>query len=347
MRTIGTPQELERRRFLAVQRAAEGFSSDEIAAFLGVAPRSVSRWLAAFRQGGRAALAAQPVPGRPAKLTHTQEKIVFRWLAESPTAHGFANDLGSTPKLAQLIEQNLGVSFHPDYLGVWLRQRGYTPQIPHRIPRERDPQAIARWLAQDWPRIKRQARHRQACLMLLDESGLLMAPLLRRSWAPRGHPSESHEKAGHREKVSVAAALWLPPRRDRLNLAYQTLINGFFNNDEVAEFLDILLQQLRKPLTVIWDRGPMHSGDPIEDLIEDWGGRLVIEALPAHSPQLMPAECLWRSLKYCRLCNYAPWDVGQLHKRIIAEMNRIAADQILLNSFFHLSDLPLPRTLLS
>ena len=75
--------------------------------------------------------------------------------------------------------------------------------------------------------------------MLLDESGLLMAPLLRRSWSLRGQPWQLKQKTGHREKVSVAAALWLRPWRDRLTLAYQTLVNGYFTNEGVAEFLDL------------------------------------------------------------------------------------------------------------
>jgi len=41
----------------------------------------------------------------------------------------------------------------------------------------------------------------------MDESGLLMAPLVRRSWALCGHPPQQEQKAGHREKVSVAAGL--------------------------------------------------------------------------------------------------------------------------------------------
>src|SRR4051812_19114364 len=114
--------------------------------------------------------------------------------------------------------------------------------------------------------------------MLIDESGLLMAPLIRRSWAPRGHPSESRHKAGRREKVSVAAALWLPPLRDRLCLAYQTLINGYFNSEQVAGFLAGALQGLPWPVIAIWDRGPMHKGDPIRELLGESQGRLDIEA---------------------------------------------------------------------
>src|SRR4051812_7805589 len=74
---------------------------------------------------------------------------------------------------------------------------------------------------------QKKARRRGAYLMLLDESGLLMAPLVRRSWCVRGQPREIKQKANHREKVSVAAALYLTPLRDRLALAYQTLVNGY------------------------------------------------------------------------------------------------------------------------
>jgi transposase len=347
MRTVGTPEELERRRHLAVQRVLDGYTADEVADFLAVHRSSVYHWLAAFRCRGDAGLAARPAPGRPRKLSHTHEKIVFRWLAELPTQHGFPTDLWTADRLAQLIERDLGVSLDAHYLCAWLRRHDYTPQKPRRVPRERDERAIDLWLAKDWPRIKRLARQRGACLMLLDESGLLLAPLLRRSWAPRGRPPESKEKTNHREKVSVAAGLWLTPLRDELGLAYQTLINGFFDNEAVGEFLQRVMQQLRKPLTVIWDRGPMHKGDPIEDLLDRWGGRLDVEPLPSHSPRLMPVEFLWRCLKHGRLCNFPPRDALHLHEAVVRELNLIAKDQILLRSFFHLSDLPLPVALLS
>src|SRR5262245_22213812 len=111
-----------------------------------------------------------------------------------------------------------------------------------------------------------------------------MAPLLRRSWALKGQPPESKHKAGHREKVSVAAALWLTPRRHRLRLAYQTLVNGYFNNEAVADFLQGAVQGLPWPLIVVWDRGTMHRGDPISDLVAQAQGCLDLEPVPAHSP---------------------------------------------------------------
>jgi transposase len=156
MRTPGSPIVLEYRRQLAVQRIEEGYSIEEVADFLDVAPSSVRRWVATFRRQGADGLSARPVPGRPPKLTSTQEKIVCRWLADNPTEHGCATELWTAPDLARLIEQEWGVHFHPDYLTTWLRRRGFTPQKPRRRARERDDEAIARWLAQDWPRIKKR-----------------------------------------------------------------------------------------------------------------------------------------------------------------------------------------------
>jgi transposase len=156
MRTKGFPLELERRRRLAVQRVCDGYSTQEVAEFLGVDPRSVRRWLAAFRHNGLRGLAARPVWGRPPKLTRTQEKIVSRWLRDSPTQFGFATELWTCRCLAQLIEQEWAIALNPRYLSRWLRHRGFTPQRPRRVPRERDDQAIAVWLTRDWPRIKKR-----------------------------------------------------------------------------------------------------------------------------------------------------------------------------------------------
>jgi transposase len=180
----------------------------------------------------------------------------------------------------------------------------------------------------------------------MDESGLLMEPLVRRSWSPRGQPPEIRPKRGHRRKVSVAGALWLSPRRDRLGLFVQTIADGYFDNEAVAGFLDDLLRHLRKPAIIVWDGGTMHRGDPIEELVERNAGRVALERLPAHAPELMPMEQGWSWLKYDRLCNFAPADVGELNARVLGELRDARDNQVLLRSFFHRSALPLPRALL-
>jgi transposase len=156
MRTPGSADVLAYRRRLAVERALEGYSTQEVADFLGVDPSTVRRWLAAFRESGDPGLVVKPVSGRPRKLTPTQEKIALRWLTECPTHHGFETELWTAARLGQLIQQEFGVRLNPRYLSTWLRDRGFTPQKPQRVARERDPKIIAAWLDSDWRRIKKR-----------------------------------------------------------------------------------------------------------------------------------------------------------------------------------------------
>jgi transposase len=347
MRSNGSPDELEHRRQLAVRRYLEGDSADEIAEFLGISPRSVWRWLASYRDGGFGGLTARPIPGRPRKLHLIQEKIVLRWLRGSPIEHGFTTELWTAARLAQLIEEEFGVRFNPRALSAWLRDRGFTPQKPERVPRERDPGAIAAWLASDWPRIKRKAKRQGAHIALIDESGLMMAPLLRRTWAPRGRTPSLAQAGGHRKKVSVAAALWLSPRRDHLGLYFHTLADGYFDNWYVTAFLEAMMRDLPGRFVVVWDGGTMHKGEPIRELEAHFADRLSLERLPPFAPVLNPVEALWSWLKYSRLNNFAPRDPTELDSRVIAELTAIRDNQAFLRSLFHASELPLPLTLLS
>jgi transposase len=154
---------LERRRRLAVCRVGEGYAPAEVAEFLAVDPRSVRRWVAAARRGGRRALRPRTGAGRPPKLDHTQTKIVDRWLARPPLDLGFETDLWTAGRLAALIRETWDVRFNRRYLAAWLRARGYTPQKPQRVPRERDEQAIAAWRAETWPRVQKKRAAAGAC----------------------------------------------------------------------------------------------------------------------------------------------------------------------------------------
>jgi DDE superfamily endonuclease len=193
---------------------------------------------------------------------------------------------------------------------------------------------------------QKKARRQRAKIALIDESGLLMAPLVRRTWAPRGHTPDFVQQGGPRQKVSVAAALWLSPRRDRLGLYSKTLVNGYFDNWYVAAFLEAMLRDLGGRFVVVWDGGPMHKGDPINQLLGHFTDRLCLEALPPWAPMLNPTEPLWAWLKYDRLCNYAPHDAVELDDRVVAELAAAGSDQGFLKGLYHASELPLPRTLL-
>ena len=121
----------------------------------GVAPvgeplvrRLAAGWPEALKAAGRA--------GRMPRLTEAQLGEVDRALRRGPRAHGFATDLWTLDRVATVIEAETGVRYHPGHVWKLLRDKlGWSRQRPARRAVERDDEAIARWVAEDWPRIKR------------------------------------------------------------------------------------------------------------------------------------------------------------------------------------------------
>jgi len=155
MRPHGTGAELERRRRLAVTHARSSYTQQEVADFFDVRLRSVQRWMQAYRKRGMAGLKAKPHPGRAPKLSVAQERQVLRWFRRSPQEFGFATELWSAPRVAQVIQRKFRKKFHPRYVNQWLAKRRITPQKPERQARERDQREVRRWLREEWPRIKK------------------------------------------------------------------------------------------------------------------------------------------------------------------------------------------------
>ena len=172
-----------------------------------------------------------------------------------------------------------------------------------------------------------------------------MAPPARRSWAPRGQTPGLIRRSGPRQKVPVAA-LRLAPRRDRLGLYSQTLVNGHFNNWQMTAFLEAMMHDLDGRSVVVWGGGPMHKGDPIHQLTGHFADRLCLEALPPWVPMLNPNEPLWGWLEYDRLCNYTPHDAAELNGGVVTELAMAGNDQESSRNLYHASELPLPRALL-
>lgn len=158
MRPSGSPKELERRRRRAIELLNDGWQPVEVAHQLGVDRRSVRRWKAAYRRRGHAGIEAKPTPGRPCALDSKARGRLEKLLLKGAKAAGFATDLWTCPRVAELIADDFGVDYHVDHIGRLLHSLGWSPQKPARRAIERDEQAIQRWVKEDWPRVKKTLR---------------------------------------------------------------------------------------------------------------------------------------------------------------------------------------------
>jgi transposase len=118
---------LEERRRQAVALKAQGYGPSVIARRLKTTPKSVCAWLRRYREGGDAALSARPVPGRPPKLTARQKRALTASLLKGASAFGFATDLWTCPRIAEVIRQRWGVQYHVDAVPRLMAGLGFSP----------------------------------------------------------------------------------------------------------------------------------------------------------------------------------------------------------------------------
>jgi transposase len=147
---------LETRRLQAAELFTQGRIQAEVAHQLGVSRQSAHVWHTAWQQGGVDALRSRGPTGPDPKLSAAQLAKVEQALLAGAMANGFATDLWTLERVAVVITQLTGIRYHPGHVWVILRHRlGWTLQRPERRASERDEEAITRWVAQEWPRIKR------------------------------------------------------------------------------------------------------------------------------------------------------------------------------------------------
>jgi transposase len=148
---------MEARRMRAVDLLEEGrLSKAEIARELGVAHQTVSDWDELYRRGGREALRAAGRAGRLPKLDQAGLEAIETELLKGAKAHGYPNELWSLKRVAEVIERTTGVSYHPNHVWRILHDKlGWSCQRPAKRAVERNDEAVAYWVKNTWPAIKK------------------------------------------------------------------------------------------------------------------------------------------------------------------------------------------------
>jgi transposase len=149
---------LEQRRREAAKLFAKGVRQAEVARRLDVSRQSVSRWFRAWQQEGEPGLAGAGRAGRLPRLSAEQRERVDAELRRGPGAQGYETQLWTLARVAEVIERTTGTRYHPGHVWRLLREMGWTRQRPGRRAAERDEQEIARWVKEEWPRIKKARR---------------------------------------------------------------------------------------------------------------------------------------------------------------------------------------------
>jgi transposase len=171
-------------------------------------------------------------------------------------------------------------------------------------------------------------------VLFLDETGLMLRPLVRRTWAPRGQRPVMY-CWDRRDRLSVIAGLTLSARSRRIGL-YFAIHEHNIRTDEVERFIRHVRRQIGRDLIVVMDRLPAHRSAARRLEADE---RFEIEWLPPYAPDLNLVEAVWSRTKYCDLANYVAEDVLDLEIEAELALEATRSDQKLLRSFFQAAEL--------
>lgn len=279
-------------RCKAVKAVLEGKKQVEIAKIFGVTRQAVGKWVKAYREGGTMILKAKP-KGRPkggTLLPWQAAQIAKAVIDRHPEQLKLPFYLWTREAVSELIERKFGVLLSVWTVGRYLKRWGFTPQKPLRRAFERDPKAVRRWLEEEYPAIRKQAKTEGAEIYWGDEMGLRSDYVVGRSYGRRGETPVIPGTGQHFGCNMISAIT----NRGRLNFM---VFNRLFRVDVFLDFLKRLVRQAERKVFLIVDGHPVHRSGKAKAWLKKNAHRICLFFLPAYSPELNPDEMLNQDVK--------------------------------------------------
>jgi transposase len=319
---------LEVLRLRAVEQVVAGAHPEEVAKTLGLHRKTVYGWLAKFREGGRDALAARPVPGRPPKLSGVQIARLYELIVGcDPAQFSFEFALWTREMVRQVVRREFKVALSAVSVGRLLHTMGLSPQRPLYRAYQQNPEAVQRWKDEQFPAIRKQAKAEGATIYFADEAGIRSDYHAGTTWAPVGR-TPVVRATGARFSVNMLSAV-------SAQGALRFMIHeGTVNAAVFIDFCKRLLRDADGPVYLVVDGHPAHRARATTEFIAATEGQLKLFLLPAYSPELNPDEWVWKNVKHDRAGKTTITSKDDLKATVISALRRLQKLPTLVRGFF-------------
>ena len=319
---------LEQLRMRAVRSIEQGAHPEEVAAALGMTRAAVYGWLAKYREGGLEALKARPVPGRPPTLSGAQlQRVSTLVVGNDPRQLQFTFALWTRAMVRELIGREFAVRLSEVSVGRLLGKLGLSPQRPLYRAYQQNPEAVARWKAETYPQLRREAAEVGATIYFVDEAGVRSDYHAGTTWAPVGR-TPVVVTTGDRFGVNLISAV---TAKGKLRFA---AYDGNLNGTVFLDFCRRLLHNSPGPVFLILDGHPVHRSKAVRQFAAATGDRLRLFFLPGYAPELNPDEWVWKNIKHDRVGRAGVSGPEDLKAKALAALHRLQKLPELVRGFF-------------
>lgn len=301
-----TKDAVHRDRLQIVRLACMDRLRQEIAADLGITPRTVQRWLNRYTEHGLSGLRPRKAKGAEAKIPPERAEEVRRWVIEGPAKQGLDRAGWTHAELAEHLYRTHGVRASRSAMQRFCRKAGIRVYRPtYRFPRgDPEKQAKAR---EELTELIKGAEAGELVLLSQDEARFPMVPTLGPTLGVEGHRS----MVGTRDCKDL---LYVPAVVDAITgvLHANTLESPARAKQKTGKSKARRMQEAfaahlrhvarlypagaHKRVVLIIDDAPWHRGKPIDEALAEHA-HLEFYRLPSYSPQPNVIERFWKPLR--------------------------------------------------
>lgn len=295
-----------RDRLQIIRLAHRGRPHQDIAADLGITPRTVQKWLNAYLDRGLDGLKPRKAKGQaPAVPDHLAPEI-RRWVIEGPAGQGLDRANWTHAELADHLRKTHGITASRSAMQRFCRRHGIRPYRPTYRHLRGDPVKQAQ-AAEELADLRAKAEAGELVLLSQDEARFPMVPTLGATLGVKGHrPTVGTRDC--KDLLYVFAVVNVITAAVHANLldspAKAKQATGKSKTRRLQEAFAAQLRHVgrlspadrHKRVVLILDNAPWHRGRPIDEALAEHP-HLEFYRLPSYSPHLNVIERFWRVLR--------------------------------------------------
>jgi transposase len=317
----------EQMRIRAVKIIRGGQSPEKVAEVMGVNRVTVYNWLKRFAEGGWDGLRKRKAPGKVSTLSTSQMRILYYTLVDrTPDQLKFPFALWTCRLVGEFIQREFNATLSRVTVNRILSRLGFTFQKPIEKAVEQDASLVKKWLKEEFPRIRSEAKREKAEIYFADEAGVRSDATMGKTWGRRGK-TPVVRKTGKRFGLNLISAI-----STKGEIRFMVIKNKF-GGIHFIEFMRRLMEKSRRKVFLIVDGSPVHKAVKVKEFLAAASGKLRLFFLPPYSPELNPDELVWNALKG-ELGRRIAMDKEDMTSQVVGFMRRLQKRPEQVRKFF-------------
>ena len=289
-----TPETQYETRKQVIRLRKKGFSNKDVAEGLGISSSHASTIWQNYKKNGDKSIKLGRRgrrPGEKRSLTAEQEKEIKQALVDkTPDQLKLPFALWTRDAVRLLVKQKFSLEMPIRTVGEYLKRWGFTAQKPIKKAYEQKPEAVQKWLEEEYPAIQAKAKQENAEIYWGDETGIQNDAYLVKGFAPKGNTPVINLNV-NKSRINMVSAI------SNQGQVRFMLYEDTMTAERLIQFMTRLVKDANRKVFLILDNLRVHHSNKVKNWLEKNKKKIEVFYLPTYSPELNPDEYLNGDLK--------------------------------------------------